>query len=136
MLADYLNKDKYQILIDGIDISNEMIKIASSRNYYDQLSTIDVFDVLEAQNKKYDFVVSIGMFTHSHVGPRAIENILNYLDDDGVFIFTVRNSYREKENFEKFIDDLLKRGKISKFTNIENQNYIDEEKCSVYTLFV
>ncbi len=136
LLADSLNKDKYQILIDGIDISNEMIKIASSRNYYDQLSTIDVFDVSEPQNKKYDFVVSIGMFTHSHVGPSAIENILNYLDDDGVFIFTVRNSYREKEHFEKFIVDLLKRGKISKFTNIENQNYIDEEKCSVYTLFV
>ena len=41
LLADYLNKDKYQILIDGIDI-NEMIKIAVS-NYYDQLSTFLMF---------------------------------------------------------------------------------------------
>ena len=136
MLADYLNKDKYQILIDGIDISNEMIEIASERNYYKQLSLVDVFDIITPQNKKYDFAISAGMFTHNHVGPKAIENILNYLDNDGVFIFTVRNSFIKKENFHEFIVDLLKRDKISKFTTIKDQNYIDEEKCSVYTLFV
>ena len=136
LLAEYLNKDKYQILIDGIDISNEMIEIASKRNYYNSLSIVDVFDITSQQVKKYDYAISAGMFTHNHVGPKAIENILNYLENDGVFIFTVRNSFREKENFQELIVDLLKRGKISKFTTIENQNYIDEEKCSVYTLFV
>jgi len=136
LLADYLNKDKYQLLIDGVDISNEMIKIASERNYYHNLSLVDVFDITTPQNKKYDYAVSAGMFTHNHVGPKAIENILNYLENDGVFIFTVRNSFIKKENFQEFIVDLLKRGKISKCSTIENQNYINEEKCSVYTLFV
>jgi predicted TPR repeat methyltransferase len=136
LLADYLNKDKYQILIDGIDISNEMIEIANKRNYYNQISNIDVFDITSPQKTKYDYIISAGMFTHNHVGPNAIENILNYLESDGVFIFTVRNSFMKKENFQKIIVDLLKNGKMSKCSTIENQNYIEEEKCSVYTLFV
>ena len=136
LLADYLNKQKYQIMIDGIDLSPEMIQIAIKRNYYNEVRVTDVFDITLPQSKKYDFIISSGMFTHNHVGPTAVENILNFLDKDGVFIFTVRNSYAEKTNFKEYIVDLLKRKKIKKCATIENQNYINEEKCVVYSLFV
>ncbi|MBD74039.1 MAG: hypothetical protein CMM96_00895 [Rickettsiales bacterium] len=136
LLGDYLSKNKYQIMIDGIDISPEMIEIARKRKYYDDLRIVDIFNVTTTQNKKYDYIVSAGMFTHNHVGPSAVENILHFLERDGVLIFTVRNSFAEQSNFKEYIVDLLTRGKIKKFTNIENQKYIDEEKCSVYTLFV
>ena len=136
LLGDYLFKNKYQISIDGIDISPEMIEIARKRKYYDDLRIVDIFNVTTSQNKKYDYIVSAGMFTHNHVGPSAVENILHFLEIDGVLIFTVRNSFAEQSNFKAYIVDLLTRKKIKKFTNIENQNYIDEEQCSVYTLFV
>lgn len=136
LLGDYLFKNKYQISIDGIDISPEMIEIARKRKYYDDLRIVDIFNVTTSQNKKYDYIVSAGMFTHNHVGPSAVENILHFLERDGVLIFTVRNSFAEQSNFKAYIVDLLTRKKIKNFTNIENQNYIDEEKCSVYTLFV
>jgi len=136
LIAEYLNKNKYQISIDGIDISHEMIEKAQTRNFYNNLKVVDVFDINKPQAKKYDFIISVGMFTHNHVGPTAIENILNYLDENGVFVFTVRNSYEEKTDFYNYIVELSKRGLIKKCQTIENQNYINEEKCVVYTLFI
>ena len=136
LLADYLDKEKYQIVVDGIDISKEMIDIAKNRNYYDNLEVVDVFEINKQQLRKYDYIISVGMFTHSHVGPNAIDDILNFLEKGGVFIFTVRNSYAEKTDFYNYILDLVKKDKIKKCVTIENQNYIDEEKCVVYKLFV
>jgi predicted TPR repeat methyltransferase len=136
LIADYLNADKYQLTIDGIDISQEMLDIASKRNYYNEVSIVNVLNISNPQSKKYDFIVSAGMFTHNHVGPEAVENIINFLDIDGVFIFTVRNSFAVKTNFDDYIVDLVHRGKIKKSSKLDDQSYIDEEKCSVYSLFV
>ena len=75
------------------------------------------------------------MFTHSHVEPRAIKNILHLLTHFGSFIFTVRNSFCQEGKFDEYIIELLNDKKIRNYMKIDNMSYIEEEECSIFILY-
>jgi len=135
LLSDHLDTDKYQIEVDGLDFSQEMLDIAKERDYYTHLYQKNVYLIDENVERIYDFAISSGMFTHSHVEPRAIENILHLLTQYGSFMFTVRSSYCEKFNFDDYIKQLQSDKKIRNYMKIENVSYIEGEECSVFVLY-
>lgn len=135
LLADYLDILKYQIEVDGLDFSNEMLNISRQRNYYTNLFQKDVYLINENTEFKYDFGISTGMFTHNHVEPRAIKNILNYLTNEGIFIFTVRDSYCVEQNFSDYINSLKRENVIKKFEIYDSMKYIKDEDCYIYILY-
>ena len=83
----------------------------------------------------YDYGISVGMFTHNHVEPRAIKNILHYIVDDGVFIFTVRDSYCKDKDFSNYIASLKQENIIKDFEIHDSMKYIDNEDCYIYILY-
>lgn len=135
LITEHLNTNKYQIEVDGLDLSQEMLDIAKKRGYYTHLYQKNVYLIDESVERTYDFAISSGMFTHSHVEPRAIENILHLLTQYGTFIFTVRNSYCEQSKFDDCIKQLQNENKIRNYMKIDNVSYIEGEECSVFVLY-
>ena len=135
MIAEYLDKEKYNLQVDGMDLSSEMLDVAQNRKYYTNLYQKNVYLINKNVEQKYDFAISSGMFTHSHVKPEAIENILNLLTQFGNFIFTVRNSFCREQKFEDYINCLLREKKIRNYIKIDNISYIDEEHCTIFVIY-
>ena len=135
LLSEYLDKFKYQVEVDGLDFSNEMLNVSRQRKYYNYLFQKDVYTVRPDNEFKYDFGISVGMFTHNHVEPIAIKNILHYLTNDGVFIFTVRESYCINENFDRFIAGLKEEKIIKDFEKYDAMKYIKDEDCYIYIIY-
>lgn len=135
LISEYLDRYKYQIEVDGLDFSNEMLDISRQRDYYTNLFQKDVYTIVPDTKMKYDFGISVGMFTHNHVEPRAIKNILNYIVNEGVFIFTVRDSYCIDKDFNNYISTLKNDNIISNFEVFESMEYIDGENCYIYIIY-
>jgi predicted TPR repeat methyltransferase len=69
--------------IDGVDISPEMLHIASTKlrvstqPVYDKLFEADLTQPITFAKARYDIAVSAGTFTHGHLGPNALINVLS-----------------------------------------------------------
>ena len=69
-------------VIDGIDISPEMLDVAATKRtdagdaVYRAVIEGDLTDALEIESGRYAGMVSAGTFTHGHVGPAALDELL------------------------------------------------------------
>ena len=75
LIAEVMNK-KNTIDIDAIDISPEMLESAKSKNCYNKLIEADLTKNLDIDNNYYGAIVSAGTFTHGHIGPHALDELL------------------------------------------------------------
>ncbi len=87
------NVEKY-----GMDISAEMLKIASKKNINCCLSLIED---MPYKSKIFDIVICTDVLEHVLDLNLAVSNVLRVLKDDGTFI--IRVPYRE--NLEGYLDD-------------------------------
>ena len=69
-----LQKGKFSI--EATDISQEMLKVAESKKIYERSFLSDLTDEIPLENDSYDGVVSAGTFTHGHVGPSAMVELV------------------------------------------------------------
>jgi SAM-dependent methyltransferase len=69
------------------------------------LSTLDFFDRSVMNQEKFDLVFVFSLFTHlpDHIWSKALFKLLDYVDDGGFFVFSVR----EKELHEKITGNKL-----------------------------
>jgi predicted TPR repeat methyltransferase len=75
-------------VIDGLDISSEMLAIAASKQVYRNLSVADLTQPVAA-GERYRACVSAGTFTSGHVGPSSVEHLAALLVDDAVVAWVV-----------------------------------------------
>jgi predicted TPR repeat methyltransferase len=76
------------ITIDGIDISPEMLDVATARGAYRHLVCADLTSPLDIEHR-YGGSVSAGTFTTGHVGADALPSIASLLHDDAVVAWVV-----------------------------------------------
>ena len=112
-----------------------MLDVSRQRNYYTNLFQKDVYTITTDTEYNYDYGISVGMFTHNHVEPIAIKNILHYIVEDGVFIFTVRDSYCKEKDFSNYIASLKQENIIKDFEIHDSMKYIDGEDCFIYIIY-
>src|SRR5699024_3351547 len=97
--------------VSGVDISQEMLEIAESRNPSINWYCQDMRD-LELPNQ-YDMITIFCDSLNYVTEPEDILQVFNYIDkylkDEGIFIFDVHSIYKMNHQFN-------------------NQNYIDEEE--------
>ena len=108
MFAKELKKKYPNIIIDGCDISSQSLKIAKQKKLYRRLlkkSFEKKIDLI----KKYDSVSMIGSMTYCKKPKLLLSLILNYLNKNGVFIFTHRIDLWEKQNFDEVLKNFQKR---------------------------
>ncbi len=105
----YLAEKGYRNL-DGIDLSADMIRVAAQRGIYRELLVGDINQALERDDSSYDAAVSSGTFTHGHVGPEPLDEILRILKPGGYLACTVHQDLWESMGFRHKFEDLVASG--------------------------
>lgn len=85
--------------VDGIDLSADMVRIAGPRGIYRNLFVADLNQPLPFADASYDGALSSGTFTHGHVGPEPLDEILRILRPGGVLACTVHCDLWESAGF-------------------------------------
>ena len=105
LIAEVMNK-KNTIDIDAIDISPEMLESAKSKNCYNKLIEADLTKKLDIDNNYYGAIVSAGTFTHGHIGPSALDELLRVTKPSGLFVITIHSKVYVNQNFEQKFQDI------------------------------
>ena len=108
LVGKYLKAHRPEIIIDGIDISPEMLAEAAKkevyRNLYEQDLTLPVINT----DAPYDALVTIGTFTHGHLGIEVLDNLIPLVKSGGYFVIAVNEAYFHEHNFlEKILTKKL-----------------------------
>ena len=105
LIAEVMNK-KNTIDIDAIDISPEMLESAKSKNCYNKLIEADLTKNLDIDKNYYGAIVSAGTFTHGHIGPNALDELLRVTKPSGLFVITIHSKVYVNQNFEQKFQDI------------------------------
>jgi len=100
LIGEYLNVNSYRE-IDAIDISPEMLNIARLKNCYSKIIEADLTERLMINDNHYGAIVSAGTFTHGHVGPDILDELLRVTRSGGLFVFTIHYKLYKKAGFDK-----------------------------------
>jgi predicted TPR repeat methyltransferase len=95
-----------QYRIDATDISEDMLKAAEKKKLYEQLFWSDITDQINALNETYDICASSGTFTHGHVGPEALKEVLRVVKKGGAIVISVNLGFWKLKAFDVTFDKL------------------------------
>lgn len=135
-VASALNLPRH--LIDGMDISPDMLVIARRKNLYRTLYEVDLTGPLETIKNEYGAVLSAGTFTLGHLGPEPLCNLLSIARSGGLFVIGVYQAHFEEQNFSETLDRLLRENKISppKIDRVKIYSKIDHEHANDQALIL
>jgi predicted TPR repeat methyltransferase len=113
--------------LDGIDLSPDMVRIASERGIYRELLVGDVNQALERNDESYDAVISSGTFTHGHVGPEPLDEIFRILKPGGILACTIHQDLWTSMGFEAKLAALAAKGIASPVSCEMDSYYKDRD---------
>ena len=124
LVANELKYINSNLIIDGFDISSDMIEVARDKNIYRNLYEIDLTQPIRNVPNNYSGIISAGAFTHGHLGPEIIKELLSICVDGAILTIGINAIHYKEKGFEKF------------FHNLEIINKIKMKKilnCSIYS---
>jgi len=93
-------------LIDGVDLSPEMLKVAKAKNLYRNLVEANLNDPLVLPHSPYSAIVSAGTFTTGHVGAEGFENLFSHLRRGGLMACIIAIPVWERDQFAALVGNL------------------------------
>ena len=115
----YLSRLRPDVVLDGMDISPEMLEQAALKTrtngsaVYRQLYERDLTQDVLNENAPYEALISSGTFTHGHLGPECLRNLLPLLTNNGWLVVGVNNEHFEAKAFAAQLDSLVLLGEIT-----------------------
>lgn len=106
-------------IIDGLDISPEMLAVAATKNRYRNLIRIDLTDPGPDIPGGYGAVLSSGTFTHGHLGPDALETAIKLGRTDCLFVVSINKAHYAAHGFEALLNTLTSERAITGLTLTE-----------------
>ncbi len=106
LAAELLKIGKYKV--DATDISEDMLRTAAKKNLYERLFWSDVTNRIDALDGAYDICTSSGTFTHGHVGPDALNEVLRVVKKGGSVVISVNLGFWKLKAFDVVVDRLSK----------------------------
>ncbi len=92
--------------IDGVDLSDDMLRVADMKGHYRHLMAGDITRPLSLKGEPYAGVVSAGTFTFGHVGPGALQHLLDVADAGAVFAISVNAAHFDADGFGPALEAL------------------------------
>lgn len=92
--------------MDALDISSEMLAVADAKGFYRNTIAADVTEPLDMPDGAYGGVVSSGTFTHGHVGPDALDELLRVARPGAIFVLSINAEHFEARGFAAKFDAL------------------------------
>lgn len=91
--------------LDGVDISPQMLERAREKAIYRRLMLADITRPLDP-GEPYAGVVSSGTFTHGHVGPEALPELLAIAKPGAAFALSVNAGVWQAKGFAEALEGL------------------------------
>lgn len=112
------------VSIDGIDISPEMLRRAAGKRHdaepvYRRLIEADLTRRLPLDDDTYDGALSVGTFTHGHVGPDALVEVVRIVRPGGRIAIGVNAAHFATAGFVAVLDRLVRSGRIGELRLID-----------------
>ncbi len=114
-LADYQ--------IDAIDISAEMLAQSKAKNLYRNHIEADLSKPLTIEDDSYGAIVSVGTFTHGHVGPKAFYELLRITRKNALFCIAINARVFDQSGFGSAFAALQAEGLISPLEFVKGSYY-------------
>lgn len=99
--------------IDGIDISPEMLAEAAQKHTYRSLTEADLTRALAIADDTYAGITSVGTFTHGHLGPEPLRELVRVTSPRGLFAIGINAEHYASEGFEALLSELAGTGAIT-----------------------
>ena len=128
LVASEIKEKVPNAVIDGVDISKEMIQISREKNIYRNLLELNLEDPLDNLLKNYSAVVSAGTFTHGHLGPDALNGLISHFNSGTKFVIGINFDHYHLKGFEKKLKALLNSNTIESFELNEVKVYNKENE--------
>ena len=99
--------------VDGIDISPEMLAAAGAKGLYRRRIVADLTLPLDLPDASYGGLVSSGTFTHGHVGPVALAELLRVARPGALFCLGINLAVFDEAGFGSAFARLVADGAIT-----------------------
>ena len=83
-----------------------MLDQAEQKKNYEKIIVADLNQKLKIADNIYGAILSAGTFTHGHIGPDALNELLRITKPNGLFVITIHSKFFVKSNFEKKFRDI------------------------------
>lgn len=119
LTGTYLVAHRPEITVDGIDISSEMLEQAKGKTrlngdpVYRELFERDLTQEVLLTRDPYDALICSGTFTHGHLGPEAIENLIELVRPGGWLVIGVNNEHFIARGFDGYLARLTAEAVIA-----------------------
>ena len=97
--------------IEGLDFSQEMLRLAGQRNAYRALKRATLGETLPWPDRHFAAFLSTGVFTEGHAPSSSLDELVRIVSPGGAVIFTVRESVIEAGGFRQRFAALTDAGR-------------------------
>ncbi len=101
--------------IDGVDISAEMLEQAAAKDVYSDLIEADLTAGMPVTNNTYAGVVSAGTFTHGHLPPESLGELIRVAMPGARCAIGVNAAHWSEHRFEPYLDRAVADGRIGPY---------------------
>ena len=93
-------------LIDGVDLSPDMLKLAKAKNLYRTLIEANLNQPFGLPQAPYTAIVSAGTFTTGHVGADGFRYLFDHLQQHGLMACVIANPVWQRDRFHTLVGKL------------------------------
>ena len=113
LVAGHLKSKCPDIEIDGVDISADMLAVAANKSLYQRYYEVDLTGDTAVLPAGYAAIISAGTFTHGHLVPDPLRQLIRHCQIDGVFCIGVNKQHYQKYDFAGCLKSLVADNVIS-----------------------
>lgn len=112
--------------VDAIDISAEMLEVAAAKGVYRNLIQADLTKPLEIASETYSGLISAGTFTHGHVGPVCLRELLRIAKPGAICCLSINAQVFDSAGFGSAFAVLVADGAITPLSFRHIRHYTQE----------
>lgn len=102
-----------ELEVDAIDISQEMLDVAGAKGLYRQRFCADLTAPLDIPDASYAGLISAGTFTHGHVGPVCLPELMRIARPGALFVLSINAGVFDQAGFGSAFAGLVADGLIT-----------------------
>ncbi|MEL7467270.1 MAG: class I SAM-dependent methyltransferase [Pseudomonadota bacterium] len=100
------------LTVDAIDISQEMLDVAGGKGLYRNRIQADLTQKLSIPDARYGAMISAGVFTHGHVGPVCLPELMRIAAPGAFFVLGINAQVFDSAAFGSAFAGLVADGVI------------------------
>lgn len=135
LVGAHLSALRPTLALDGVDLSPEMLAAAAAKGLYRNLYERDLTQPVLDTEAPYDALVSIGLFTHGHLGPEALPHLLALVRSGGYVVIGANEGHFLERGFEEVLRSLDVADLKMRRVRVYDENSAHRDSLNVVSTF-